>query len=224
MCNANVLEFFIEEIGEDEFKGKRVLEIGSRYVNGSVRPFIERFLRPKNYIGVDIEPGKYVDVVLDVENLVDHFGSESFDVVIAAELLEHVNNWQLVINNIKKVLKPAGYIYITTRSRGFPFHAHPYDFWRFEVEDMKNIFSDLDIICLRKDQEFPGVFLKCRKSLEWNPLDLEGLSLYSMVLGKRATKAPKVTDMPLIRRARLSVLRLGKQLLMFARVLLEPEL
>ncbi|MGB9831432.1 MAG: hypothetical protein ACP5GL_08360 [Infirmifilum sp.] len=43
MCNAVVLEFFIESVRVEEFKGKRVLEVGSKYVSDSVRPLIERY-------------------------------------------------------------------------------------------------------------------------------------------------------------------------------------
>jgi SAM-dependent methyltransferase len=160
--NIAVLEFFIENVQKEEFENKRILEVGSKYVNGSVRPLIEKFFNPKEYIGVDIEKGKFVDVVCDAENLVDYFGKETFDVVISTELLEHVKDWRKVINNLKEVLKPNGYIYITTRSKGFPYHGYPYDFWRYEVEDMKEIFKDFEIIKLEKDPEAPGVFLKAK--------------------------------------------------------------
>ena len=40
---------------------------------------------------MDIEPGRFVDLVLPAERLVEYFGRESFDVVIAMELLEHVS-------------------------------------------------------------------------------------------------------------------------------------
>ena len=53
MCRVLVLEFFMDNVNVEEFKDKRVLEVGSKYVNGSVRPFIERFLGPKEYIGAD---------------------------------------------------------------------------------------------------------------------------------------------------------------------------
>ncbi len=99
-----------------------MLEVGSKYVNGSVRPLIEKFCRPKEYVGVDIEPGKYVDVVLPAERLVEHFGPESFDVVISTETLEHVQDWRLVINNMKKVLKRGGYIY----HNSFPWFPIPF--------------------------------------------------------------------------------------------------
>jgi hypothetical protein len=54
MCNIAVIEFFIDNIKPEEFKGKRVLEVGSKYVNGSVRPLIENFCSPREYVGVDI--------------------------------------------------------------------------------------------------------------------------------------------------------------------------
>jgi len=112
MCNIAVIEFFIENVEKKEFENKRVLEVGSKYINGSVRPLIERFCSPKEYIGVDIEAGKFVDLILPAEKLVEYFGPESFDVVISTELLEHVQNWRLVVSNLKDVLKCGGYIYI----------------------------------------------------------------------------------------------------------------
>jgi len=109
--HISVLEFFIENTQKEEFENKRILEVGSKYVNGSVRPLIEKFFNPKEYIGVDIEKGKFVDIVCDAEKLVDYFGKETFDVVISTELLEHVKDWRKVINNMKEVLKSNGYIY-----------------------------------------------------------------------------------------------------------------
>jgi len=50
MCNIAIIEFFIDNIKPEEFKGKRVLEVGSKYVNGSVRPLIENFCSPREYI------------------------------------------------------------------------------------------------------------------------------------------------------------------------------
>jgi SAM-dependent methyltransferase len=184
--NIAVLEFFIENAQKEEFENKRILEVGSKYVNGSVRPLIKKFFNPKEYIGVDIEKGKFVDFVCNAENLVDYFGKESFDVVITTELLEHVKDWRKVINNMKEVLKPNGYIYITTRSKGFPYHGYPYDFWRYEIEDMKEIFKDFEIIKLEKDHEAPGVFLKARKPKDYTgSIDLSEICLYSIILGKR---------------------------------------
>jgi len=176
------------------------LRFGSKFVNGSVRPLIKRFCKPREYIGVDIEPGKYVYVVLPAERLVDYFGPESFDVVISTEVMEHVFDWRLIINNIKSVLKRGGFIYLTTRSKGFPYHAYPHDYWRYEPSDMVRIFRDFEIIRLETDWEGPGVFLKVRKPMDWRPADLNDIALYSVVLGRRVKELVTLDDAPLVRR------------------------
>lgn len=204
--NIPVIQFFIENVREEEIRSKRVLEVGSRYVNGSVRPFIQR-LHPKEYVGVDVEPGKYVDMILAAENLVEHFGSDSFDVVIATELLEHVRDWKLVVNNMKELSKRGGSVYITTRSYGFPFHGYPLDFWRYEVKDMQTIFSDFRILALQKDSHEPGVFLRAEKPDGYRPNNLEDVAIYSMIIGKRTLSVPDVHEMALLRRLKISAMR-----------------
>jgi SAM-dependent methyltransferase len=217
MCHLSVIEFFIENVGREEFNGRRILDVGSKYTNGSVRPLIERFCLPKEYVGIDIEKGRFVDVILPAERLIEHFGPESFDVVISTELLEHVKDWRLVVNNMKTVLKRGGYIYITTRSYGFPYHAYPYDFWRYEVEDMWKIFSDFEILKLIRDHEVPGVFLKARKPKSYNPVDLSDIALYSMILGRRTISIPSIRDISIFRRLKFigleNLIKLGKFLM-----------
>lgn len=207
----SVLEFFILNADAKEFAGKDVLEVGSKYVNGSVRPFIERFLRPKTYIGVDIEPGRYVDLIVSADKLVEHFGENIFDVVIATELLEHVENWRAVIDNVKRVLKPSGYLYITTCSLGFQYHGFPHDFWRYEIGDMKKIFLDFEIIGIQKDPGSPSVFLKARKLGDLRSVQTSDISLYSVILGKRTMKTPKFRDMPIPRKIRFKITMIGSR-------------
>jgi len=200
MCDIAVIEFFIKHVEPAESHGKRVLEIGSKYVNGSVRPLVERFLKPKEYLGIDIEPGKFVDIVLPAEEIVKYFGEGSFDVIISTELLEHVKDWRVVIKNTKAALKREGYLYLTTRSHGFPYHGSPHDFWRYEADDIRRIFSDFDIITLTKDHEASGVFLKARKPEAYTPTDLSNIAIYSMVLGKRTLNIPNIKNMPFVKR------------------------
>ena len=38
-----------------KLENKRVLEVGSKYVNGSARPFIERLMKLKEYVGINIK-------------------------------------------------------------------------------------------------------------------------------------------------------------------------
>jgi len=120
--------------------------------------------------------------------VVGRFGKESFDVVILTELLEHAKNWQLVISNMKNVCKPGGILIVTTRSRGFGYHGFPYDFWRYELDDFREIFSDLNIVSLEKDTELVGVFTKLRKPLEFKERDLANYKLYSILTNTRTAQ------------------------------------
>lgn len=191
MCHTSIIEWFIDEISRNskQFEGK-IIEVGSKYVNGSVRPLIEKFCSPREYIGIDIEKGRFVDLVLSAENLLEHFRQESFDIVVSTELLEHVKDWRTVIENMKGVLKCGGRIYISTRSYGFQYHGYPYDFWRYELEDMKEIFSDFKISLLQKDPQANGVFLKALKPINYKPNSLAKIALYSIVTGERTLDIP----------------------------------
>jgi len=181
MCHNSCIEFGKMNLREYEIKHKRVLEVGSRDVNGSIRPFVESF-EPAEYIGIDINPGLGVDVICDAIDLIERFGFESFDVIISTETLEHIRNWKKAISNIKNVCKIGGIVLITTRSFGFPYHDWPSDFWRFELEDMKEIFSDLQILVLEKDLEEPGVFLKAKKPESFQENNLHSYQLYRVSL------------------------------------------
>lgn len=206
MCNAAVLDFFVKHAGPEDFQGKRVLEVGSRYVNGSARPFIERFFPPKEYIGIDTDPGRFVDLVLPAERIVEALGTEAFDAVVSTELVEHVMDWRRIIDNMKTVLKPGGSLFLTTRSFGFPYHGHRDDFWRFELTDFARIFDDFHIVSLEKDEAEPGVCLKARKPASYSdPKDLSEIALYSLVLGRKTTAIPSLRDMPWSRRLALRI-------------------
>jgi len=180
MCDKCCIMFAEQNLYKEEVVGKSVLEVGSRDVNGSVRPFIET-LNPLKYIGVDIIEGPKVDQICAAEDILNEFGEESFDIVVSTEMLEHVKDWKKVINNFKDILKPQGIVIITTRSKGFPIHGYPEDYWRFEVADMANIFSDCVIYKIEKDLcSVAGVFIKVKKPLNFQKHDLSNYEVFSV--------------------------------------------
>jgi len=183
MCNAYCILFAALNLRKEEIHNKKVIEVGSMDVNGSVRPLLESY-GPKQYVGVDIVRGPSVDVVCNAEGLLDVFPSNSFDVVISTEMLEHVRNWQKVISNLKALVTPGGLTFISTRSRGFPYHGYPHDFWRYEIQDIQNIFSDCLVDKIEKDPQL-GVFAKLRKPSNFQENDLSAYELYSIILDKR---------------------------------------
>jgi len=178
------LTFIAENISYQEINGKRVLEVGSQDINGSVR-CIFNLLNPCEYIGVDMEKGKGVDVVCPSEKLVEMFGENSFDIVVSTEMLEHVLTWKTAVSNLKRVVKPNGCLLVTTRSHGFKYHGYPFDFWRYELEDFQEIFADTQIVKIEKDFEPPGVFLKAVKPENFAEKNLQYMHLYAIVLDRK---------------------------------------
>jgi SAM-dependent methyltransferase len=206
MCNEECLRFASRHLRRQEVDGKDVLEVGARVVQQpelSLRATIQA-LRPRSYLGVDIEPGPGVDEVCPAEELASRYGDASFDLVVCTEVLEHVENWRTVVSNLKQVLRPSGVLLVTTRSRGFPYHGFPHDHWRYEPGDMRAIFSDLEIAALEDDRSAPGVLMKALKPTVFEEVDLTDHRLYSVSERQRTS-----SRLPPPRSAYVFVLRAG---------------
>ena len=188
MCNSACIDFGVRNLAIEEVKGKKIIEIGSYDVNGSLRPIIEAWGNPDEYVGVDIIDGPGVDLICPAEKIIEKFGKESFDIVISTEMIERVRDWRKVISNIKNICKPNGLILLTTRSYGFGYHDFPYDFWRYEIEDMESIFSDCIILNVQNDKSDPGVFIKVQKPNNFVEKTLSSTKLYSVIADKRLSE------------------------------------
>jgi len=179
--HPSCFDFVRKVLKEEEVRGRRILEVGSRNVNGTVKPiFIEYGCA--EYIGIDKEAGDGVDRVMDAGDIVSNFGESSFDVVVSTEMMEHVKDWRKAICNMKATCKNGGIIMLTCRSSGFPYHAYPEDYWRFEKADFEKIFADYTITDIERDMQAPGIFIKARKpSTDYDPLDLSTITVQEVV-------------------------------------------
>jgi len=91
-----------------------------------------------NVINLEIGLFPDVDAVGNGENL--PFFDESFDVVYSNALLEHVPEPELILKEMKRVLKRGGLIW------GFipflqPYHGYPFDYQRYTITGIKHLFS-----------------------------------------------------------------------------------
>ena len=84
MCNKNCIRFAEATLQQPEIQGKKIIEVGSLNVNGTLRPLIESF-KPKLYVGTDIVKGRGVDVVCRAEDLLHAFPKSSFDLTSSVD-------------------------------------------------------------------------------------------------------------------------------------------
>lgn len=124
-----------------------VLEVGSFDVNGNPRHHFSDRGRFPAYLGIDMREGPCVDKVMNVQAL--EFPDDHFGVIVDAERLEHDNRFWVSIKELYRVLKPGGYIIVTTRSwGGMHPHAYPYDYWRFMDSGLKDLLEYAGFQCL----------------------------------------------------------------------------
>lgn len=84
----------------------RVIEIGSRNINGTVRGLWPHAA----YLGLDITTGPAVDVVADAATWMP---DGLCDVVVCCEVLEHAAEWREILRNSAKWLAPHGQMIVT---------------------------------------------------------------------------------------------------------------
>lgn len=99
------------------FNGSKVLEVGSLDINGSVRSFFSDC----DYTGLDIGPGKGVDIVCEGQKY--DAPENTFDHVISCEVMEHNPHWVETFQNMTRVCKPGGLMIMTCATIGRPEHG-----------------------------------------------------------------------------------------------------
>lgn len=119
-------EAFLRLYGNPLGPGRRILDVGSRDVNGTLRPFAGA---DAEYIGADVEAGPGVDFVLEDPYRLP-FADASFDLVIATSCLEHDPLFWLTFDEMARVARLGGFLYVSVPVQG-PVHRHPVDCWRF---------------------------------------------------------------------------------------------
>lgn len=121
-----------------------VLDFGSR--RALYRPMFSE--RVKAFLAADFHDKKGSSIV-DVEISSDgrlKQPSESVDVVLSLQVLEHVDDTSIYFSEIKRVLKPEGLLWLTTHGV-WPYHPTPDDYYRWTLAGLhKTVEPYLTII------------------------------------------------------------------------------
>lgn len=106
--------------------GKKVLDVGSGDINGNNRELFSNC----NYTGIDVAPGKNVDVVSRAGDFVPSSvvdgkvtDNDRYDVVVSTECFEHDFDFVKSIRNITFLVRPGGLFFFTCAGEGRGEHG-----------------------------------------------------------------------------------------------------
>ena len=130
----------------EPFKGVPLLivDLGSADVNGTYRPLFD--MNGWKYCGLDLSAGKNVDIVLKNPYRWNEIATNSVDVCVSGQALEHIPYFWLIALEIERVLKPGGLCCLIAPSSGYE-HRFPVDCWRFYPDGFEALarFARLDV-------------------------------------------------------------------------------
>jgi SAM-dependent methyltransferase len=113
----------------------RVLDVGC-----GLKPY-EPLFAPyaAAYIGVDTVENPFAELRGSVEALPVEDGS--FDVVLCNQVLEHCDDPQLAVSELRRVTAAGGRVLASTHGV-MPYHPSPTDYWRWTHAGLEKLFTD----------------------------------------------------------------------------------
>ncbi len=92
------------------------------------------------YLGADyLSDRSTPDVICSALDL--PFDPQSFDTVVSTEVLEHVPDPLLAFKEMHRVLRPTGYLILSTPMY-WPRHDLPYDFFRYPYDGLMHLLKE----------------------------------------------------------------------------------
>jgi len=138
---AKIPRVRIEKFLKRHATKERILDVG-----GGSGPYKKYF---PNRVGFDVEPGPGVEYVGDAHKL-SLFKDGEFSHVLSTEVLEHLQDPQLAINEMHRVLKDGGKLILTTRFV-FPIHNAPGDYFRFTKYGLEHLLRNFRHVEIKEE-------------------------------------------------------------------------
>jgi len=158
--------FYDHEVGKLP-KGSYILDIGGNKTGKRGVFNIEVFEHRVVYL--NLSPQKFPDIVADAAAL--PFGNNVFDAVICSELFEHIYNFQDVLAETLRVLKPNG-VMLATVPFMYPQHPDPNDYFRYTKQFFLLQLDSLGFTSISAEQQggFWCVFADMARAIvcEWH--------------------------------------------------------
>ncbi len=132
-----LIDDFVTAVAKEISSGSIVLDAGAGECQYA--PLFSHCL----YVSVDFAKGdsqwnyKRLSIIGDILSL--PLKNRSVDVALCTQTLEHVNNPGILLEELFRVLKPGGQLFLTA-PLGWPIHQPPHDFFRYTSYGLECLF------------------------------------------------------------------------------------
>lgn len=136
-------------------RNDKVLDVGSAMVqkDKTINSYRSIILNDfADYTGLDLEPGKNVDIVVKDPYDWKEIKDNTYDIVISGQMLEHSEFFWKAFEEMARVLKPGGYMCVIVPKYHLT-HRYPVDCWRFLPDGMRALAKYAKIKCLFADAD-----------------------------------------------------------------------
>jgi SAM-dependent methyltransferase len=145
------MDKFFDTLPDKELK---ILDVGSQILpfqveRGGYKKLIKN---PKwSYIGIDIEAGLNVDIVLE-DGYKFPFQDEEYDIIISGQTMEHMEFPWIWITELARVLKKGGTCCIIAPAK-IHEHRYPIDTYRYYPDGMRALakWAGLEVVSVRRE-------------------------------------------------------------------------
>jgi SAM-dependent methyltransferase len=144
---ANVVSFMKRVASQYTTSEGVLLDIAPQDHEGA-RPFFPDMIKVKTF---DINPHSGCDYIGDICKRNDFLEDGSFDYIVCTEVLEHVLYPFDAVDEIFRLLKRGGYVFLTVPFN-FRIHGPLPDCWRFTIHGLKVLFARFSILELGENE------------------------------------------------------------------------
>lgn len=148
-----------------------------------------------NRVATNLRPNAHVHALADAYQL--PFGEGTFDVVVCAEVIEHMREPARALEEVRRVLKPGGKLLLTTPF-AFPIHYAPTDYYRFTRFGLTHLLRDWEVESLTEATTdgaalatFFHHWLLKKKGFAWKAPKLAWWCVWRALTRTRAGIAPR---------------------------------
>jgi len=179
------------------FNGVLALDIGSLDLNGNNQYLFDADCQ---YLGIDVAQGRNVDIISPGHLL--GMPSETFDVIVSTECLEHDRHWEKTLQEAVRMLRPGGMLLMTCATTGRPEHGtrrttpHDAPLLSSVDDEWADYYRNLDEQDVRAALDVPKLFQLIEFSVGEETHDLYCVAIKHGVFERRLDRSMQIASHP----------------------------